>query len=161
MTIPLIPGAIRYTRLKKLESRKLLHRIEEKSCQLYLWILKAGQIRVKVKFDPLSCTGQGHSTHQQHNQHHKWKSCCYVHHLDRTNELLAKIPFSTWLINLELQQQYFLFRFFNPYLSGGQKKNCSLNLYANRSVWLLLGESKAERIRAWSSFYTAWMLLIF
>lgn len=109
--------------------------MEEKSFQFYLWILKAGQIRVKVKFDPFSCTGQGHSTHQQHNQHHKWKSCCYVHHLHRTNELLAKIQFPSWLISLEIQQQYFLFRFSNPYLSGGQKKNSSVGSvnYTNRS----------------------------
>lgn len=56
----------------------------QSSSVTHLRVLQASQVGVKVEFDAFGCPGQRHSSHQQHDQHHKGEGCRYVHHLDGT-----------------------------------------------------------------------------
>lgn len=48
---------------------------------LYLWILKAADVRVQVEFDAFTSTWQGQSTDQQHQKHGKRESSSEVDNL--------------------------------------------------------------------------------
>lgn len=48
---------------------------------LYLWVLKAADVRVQVEFDAFTSTRQGQSTDQQHQKHGKRESSSEVDNL--------------------------------------------------------------------------------
>ena len=47
----------------------------------YLWVVKAGQVGVKVKLDAFVRPREGHTAHKQHRQHHEGESCRDVDNL--------------------------------------------------------------------------------
>lgn len=54
---------------------------------LYLWVLKAADVRVQVEFDAFTSTWQGQSTDQQHQKHGKRESSGEVDNLLGEKEL--------------------------------------------------------------------------